>query len=193
MEAEQKYAFAMPAGDRFWTVVNGVVGPHALRKSVIRQDKYTILDWPEDQVGLRVDVEDLADHVPAPPEPENPATVARLALLNSPEAQANPLAAELLANNPMPLELARAFLRGLPPSTTSTAIEPDTAKENAMTSDSTKQARLVEIKLGFLRERANNNVPGARALAAKVQTAKAEAEATGLPLYQVLAARGINL
>jgi len=193
---EPKHAFIVHNTSRVVTITNGEADRTPISKATAKARGYQIHAWPEDTIGIRVDTDDLPDHIPAPEAGLDPAIVAkfdrRIELRNSPEARAQPFAAELLLDNPMSLDMKRAFLRGLP--ATSTNIELNIEKDaTAMQPGQTKAARLVEIKLGFLAERVNNNEPGAKALAAKVRSAALVAEARGEPLHVTLASLGIVL
>jgi len=134
----------------------------------------------------------LAAKLEAMIESANRDNARRQALSNAAAARGLPDEIVEMISDDMPIATAVGFIRGLPATSTNTQLQIE--KENTqMQPGQTKADRLVEIKLGFLAERVNNNEPGAKALAAKVRSAALTAQARGEPLHVTLASLGIVL
>ena len=199
-DSDPKHAFIVPNTKRVVTITNGEADRTQIPKATAKARGYQLHAWPEDALG-HVDAAELPEHCPDPEQPIDPALAAkwegRVALLNTPEAQAHPDAAHLIRDNEtMSLDDKRAFLRGLP--TTSTNIEPHTDEGISQMTPYANQpagqeARALEIKLGGLARKAENGDHAAKATAAKVRSAALVAEASGKPLHAVLTELGITL
>ncbi len=198
-----KIAFRLPNADGKVLTMNADTfeaarSPITFAKA--KREGYEVRDWPTDFFGKPIPSDALAQHMPEPEAPADPAKQLRLerfaVLLN---ADKNSAATRddvmALAASDIELDTAKAFIRGLPSAQTETDNEKDsdvTAYRNVPNDDRSKQ-RAIEIKLLGLETRASAGDPKAAETWKSIRYAKSVASATGKHLFAVMADMGIQL
>jgi hypothetical protein len=186
---ETRHAFIVPNTSRVVPVVNGETSREQMSKAAARARGFTVHAWPLDAVGLPVDADSLADHLPQPDAVLDPAIAAkwdaRLALLATPEARAQPDAVNVIRDVDMSLDRKRAFLRGLPDQSPIQSEREPMMNPNKDTPEG-RADRLIELKVLALSDRAARGDMPSKIKFREVNRAAAISASTGRPLRTVL-------
>lgn len=160
-----RYAFKIPntADRRVLPIVNGEAARTPITAAKAKAEGYMVLTWPEDPAGPIAAVA-LPDYLPVAPDPAVAARAARLeALTASPEAAT--VSAEVVADlaaHDIPIDTARAFMRGLSPGAISSQFRVNLESEPmttpaAITDEGPRDKRLREIRENVAPTRTTSN------------------------------------